>query len=538
MTFPATMLFGRHDPLALFDALAADLVARGFLPRDRVAAARAFVPTGRLPPTALVDVGAPPDAVLRALSIVTGVPPAPARSQWNVNVRAQIPVDASAWLRLSAVPIGFIERRPLIAFADVVAVTSSAALGLPDHVACVALEGDVRAALAAVAVAPPQSVSFLAPPSAVAQAMPAPAGAFAAGTAPALGGTMAGHAPASSPFGQPHVAAPIAAPAFSPSPSPQSPAQNVPSFTPGPAAATPYPPPNVVATPSPVSASSSSGTQLMHGGAGTLAPAAPVLSAPSFSATSLSPVALPTGQSPFSATLAPHAPQPQPAQHAPAPQNTALEGPPRAQQTSVHAGPLGPPLPSAVVVGPGLQCGRYVLERKLGEGGMATVFVANPIDGQGPVAAVKVVHEHLLRSAQGEELRRRFQREVDAMRGLHHPNIVLCLDAGRVGDTEFLATELVTGGSLNALLQRCPKLPPLLALTLLGDLLEGLAVAHDKGVVHRDLKPDNLLLALDGTLKIADFGIARVAEGTQLTATGGIIGTPSYMSPEQARATP
>jgi hypothetical protein len=192
-----------------------------------------------------------------------------------------------------------------------------------------------------------------------------------------------------------------------------------------------------------------------------------------------------------------------------------------------------------VSVGPGTQCGRYVLEKRLGEGGMATVFVARPLDGQGPTAAIKVVHEHLLRTSTGEELRRRFQREVSAMRQLQHKNIVACLDAGTVGDTEYLATELVGGGSLNRVLQRIGgRLSPMLALSFFGDLLEGLAHAHEKGVVHRDMKPDNILVTDDGVLKIADFGIARVAEGTQLTATGGIIGTPSYMSPEQALAAP
>jgi serine/threonine-protein kinase len=185
----------------------------------------------------------------------------------------------------------------------------------------------------------------------------------------------------------------------------------------------------------------------------------------------------------------------------------------------------------------GSRCGRFVLERRLGEGGMATVFVGVPDDG-GPKVAIKVVHDHLLRSAIGDDLRRRFEREVSAMRQLHHPAIVACVDAGHVLDTEYLATEFVAGGSLSELLARTGKLPAPLALACFSDLLEGLAHAHDKGIIHRDLKPDNLLLDITGQVKIADFGIARVTEGTALTATGTFVGTPAYMSPEQASASP
>lgn len=168
---------------------------------------------------------------------------------------------------------------------------------------------------------------------------------------------------------------------------------------------------------------------------------------------------------------------------------------------------------------------------------MATVFIGVSDDGAERVA-VKVVHEHLLRSSMGEDLRRRFQREVSAMRQLQHPHIVACIDAGSALDTEYLATEFVAGGSLSDLLGRTGKLPAPLAMACFGDLLEGLAHAHDKGIIHRDLKPDNLLLDTDGTLKIADFGIARLTEGTALTATGTFVGTPAYMSPEQATANP
>jgi tRNA A-37 threonylcarbamoyl transferase component Bud32 len=178
-----------------------------------------------------------------------------------------------------------------------------------------------------------------------------------------------------------------------------------------------------------------------------------------------------------------------------------------------------------------------MLTQRLGEGGMATVFVGERDDGVAVErVAVKVVHEHLLRSSMGADLRRRFQREVAAMRSLDHENIVACVDAGQVGDAEYLTSEFVSGGSVADALGRHGKFPLGVALAFFVELLDGLHHAHAKGIVHRDLKPDNLLIAEDGILKIADFGIARLAEGTALTASGTFVGTPAYMSPEQAQA--
>jgi hypothetical protein len=166
---------------------------------------------------------------------------------------------------------------------------------------------------------------------------------------------------------------------------------------------------------------------------------------------------------------------------------------------------------------------------------LATVYLASATDGSVPArVAVKVLHEHLLEGDGGEHFRSRFRREVEAMRRFNHTNLVACMDAGRIENGEYFATEFVAGGSLRQLLQRVGRLPPSLAVLFFSQILEGLAHAHAQGVVHRDLKPENLLLATDGTVKIADFGIARVVESTALTATGGFLGTPAYMSPEQA----
>ncbi len=479
MTFGATMLMGRSDPLALFDAMAVDLLARAMVTPDGVAAARARVP-GSMPATALLQSGALPADVLRALATATGIKPAPPRSAWLVETRRQLRINETVWVRLLAVPIGVSAGRPHIAFADASAITSSAALGLPAHVPCVALEHDVRDALAQpLVVVSHGAVSFLAPPSAVAQGMSvAAAPAFGAGTQPALAGTH-------------HEAA-----APSSGPLPPLVAQRLPSV------------PSFDASPSFIEAPPGNAPPAGDSTMTLDAPRASVV--PTFPGRMVE-LANDTAQRMQRAIAELH-------------DVPGAEVPERERVNIDFA--------------PGAQCGRYVLEKKIGEGGMATVFVANPIDGQGGQVAIKVVRAHLLRAENGTELRRRFQREVGAMKKLQHRNIVACVESGHVGDTEYLATELVTGGSLSRILVRTGKLAPMLALSFFGDLLAGLAHAHDKGIVHRDLKPDNLLVDADGNLKVADFGIARLAEGTKITTTGGMIGTPSYMSPEQALMNP
>ncbi len=498
MRSAATLLLGRVDPLAVLEAMATDLVARGALSPEKVDAAREAVKQGRLPSTALLAAGAAPDLVLRALSSVASVPVAPPRAHWIIDVRAEIGVDEATWRELLACAVGMFDGRPLVAFADVAKIASSAALGLPDHAPCVALEHDVRDALSIAPTPSRAAVAFLAPPEAVSQALPS----------------------AGSPFG------PL-------------------THQPQPVAARPTRPPVMDRT-------------LLGTGAvdKTLLGTGAVSQASLGMEPSSSPMAaVPTpAQGPTGTVLGRgvHAPPSSPSSSSSPPSGPSSSPPLQASAPAPALGPSGTvlgasarmPMPSelqpaqpdafaapASGVGPGTACGRFVLDKLLGQGGMATVYLAS--DGRAP-AAVKVVHEHLLRSGQGDELRRRFQREAAAMKKLEHKNIVACLDAGRVGDTEYLATEYVAGGSLSSLLLKTGKLPPSLALSFFVDLLEGLGHAHENGIVHRDLKPDNLLLDPGGTLKIADFGIARVQEGTQITATGRTVGTPAYMSPEQA----
>ena len=141
----------------------------------------------------------------------------------------------------------------------------------------------------------------------------------------------------------------------------------------------------------------------------------------------------------------------------------------------------------------------------------------------------------LLTDLEGEEqIRTRFMREVEIARVLRHRNLVTMFDAGELDGRFFLAMELLDGVTLREHLLRHPALPLEDKLDLMMQLCEGLAVAHDHGIYHRDLKPSNLFVRDDGGLKILDFGIARLASSS-MTVAGLLMGTPDFMSPEQAR---
>ena len=175
--------------------------------------------------------------------------------------------------------------------------------------------------------------------------------------------------------------------------------------------------------------------------------------------------------------------------------------------------------------------GRYVLEDTLGSGGMAVVYRARDTELQRAVA-VKVLAEH---RASDEEFRERFLREARLAGGLSHPNIVSVFDGGEVEGRPFLVMELVEGVTLAQELARRKRFPYEEASGLAAQACAGLQHAHEAGLVHRDIKPQNLILRPDGLLKIADFGIARATEAaTQLTAAGTILGTGGYLAPEQA----
>ncbi|MGH7128385.1 MAG: serine/threonine-protein kinase, partial [Planctomycetaceae bacterium] len=177
---------------------------------------------------------------------------------------------------------------------------------------------------------------------------------------------------------------------------------------------------------------------------------------------------------------------------------------------------------------------RYQLLELLGRGGMGAVFKAEHRLMQRCVA-LKLIRKDLTEKADSLE---RFQREIRAAAKLGHPNIVAAYDAEQAGDVHFLVMEYVAGTSLDRLLAERGPLPVRDACDYVMQAAEGLQHAHERGMVHRDIKPQNLMLTPDGQVKILDFGLAYFvseAGGEQLTALGSMMGTPDYMAPEQAR---
>src|SRR5688572_30424112 len=196
-----------------------------------------------------------------------------------------------------------------------------------------------------------------------------------------------------------------------------------------------------------------------------------------------------------------------------------------------------PPRPSGGfrVVAPGAALGRYELIEELGEGGMATVYRARDTELRRDVA-IKVLFPHLAKRA---EIVRRFDREARAAAALEHPNILRVYDVGggggAGGDPPYIVMELVRGATLKDAIDKHGPLLAELAACAGALLADALAAAHAAGVIHRDVKPANAMVASDGRLLLADFGVARVEDDDSLvTRTGALLGTPAFMSPEQA----
>jgi serine/threonine protein kinase len=173
---------------------------------------------------------------------------------------------------------------------------------------------------------------------------------------------------------------------------------------------------------------------------------------------------------------------------------------------------------------------RYELRRPLGHGGMAVVELAHDLELD-RVVAVKLLAENL---ACEDDYRRRFLREAQVAARISHPNVVRVYDVGETDGRPYIVMEFVEGENLAALLRRAGAVEPTRAVELCIQACAGLAAVHAVGLVHRDVKPQNLLLSKDGTLKVTDFGIARLDGSTRLTLTGTLLGTTPYIAPEQA----
>src|ERR1700759_2036993 len=176
---------------------------------------------------------------------------------------------------------------------------------------------------------------------------------------------------------------------------------------------------------------------------------------------------------------------------------------------------------------------RYVIKRKLGSGGMADVYLAEDQE-LGRRVALKLLDD---RHAADDQFVERFRREAQSAAGLNHPSIVSIFDRGYAEGTYYIAMESLDGRTLKELLVKNGPTPVPIAIDYARQILGALAFAHRNGIVHRDIKPHNIVVGSDGRLKVTDFGIAR-SGASQMTEAGSIVGTAQYLSPEQARGAP
>src|SRR6202051_3533965 len=174
--------------------------------------------------------------------------------------------------------------------------------------------------------------------------------------------------------------------------------------------------------------------------------------------------------------------------------------------------------------------GRYRVISRGGSGGMADVYLA--LDQLlGREVAVKVLHQHF---SEDQEFVERFRREASSAAALSHPNIVGIFDRGEWNGTYYIAMEYVAGRTLKAIVREEGPLDPARAIDIVIQILRAARSAHKRGVIHRDLKPHNVILDEEGRARVTDFGIAR-AGASDMTLTGSIMGTAQYLSPEQAQ---
>src|SRR5215831_9497604 len=183
--------------------------------------------------------------------------------------------------------------------------------------------------------------------------------------------------------------------------------------------------------------------------------------------------------------------------------------------------------------GASLTLGPYLLMQRLGQGGMGEVFKARH-QLLNRIVALKVTRKELSTDPANE---RRFVREIQLTARLAHPNVVAVHDAARVGESHYFAMEFIEGADLARIVKQQGPLPVARACGYIRQAADGLQHAFEHGLVHRDIKPSNLLVTADGSVvKVLDMGVARLCdtEGSDLTATGSMVGTPDYLAPEQA----
>jgi serine/threonine protein kinase len=176
--------------------------------------------------------------------------------------------------------------------------------------------------------------------------------------------------------------------------------------------------------------------------------------------------------------------------------------------------------------------GNYELLEKIAEGGMGAIYRGRHLE-TGQVVAIKIMPAHM---AANPVLLTRFEQEFRAASRLNHPNVVRALDYNDTGSTPYLVMEFVDGESLGQKLERDGKMPETEAIRIIAQVAQGLHRAHKQNLIHRDVKPDNILITQDGVAKLADLGLVKEAESDlNLTKTGRGLGTPHFMAPEQFR---
>ncbi|MFZ3132471.1 MAG: protein kinase, partial [Desulfosporosinus sp.] len=175
--------------------------------------------------------------------------------------------------------------------------------------------------------------------------------------------------------------------------------------------------------------------------------------------------------------------------------------------------------------------GRYEVLERIGDGGMAIVYKAKDLL-LNRVVTIKVLREQFTTD---EDFIRRFRREAQSAASLSHPNIVSIYDVGKEGDTEYIVMEYVEGRNLKEIIREYAPLSTDQSINLGRQITEAIQNAHEHHIIHRDIKPHNILVTEDGHAKVTDFGIARAVSSATVTHTGDIVGSVHYLSPEQAK---